>query len=139
MYSEINPLFDYNDLALCNAAGVYKNNTGGGIFDDENNGLNAMFNSINNSKHQNIILGESMFKIYPNPASTFITIAYELNKSEKGEVVFYDMIGREKIRLQLSSMSNHLLININYFMQGIYTYKYFVNNRIKSTGKITIE
>ncbi len=140
--ASMNPLVDYNDLLLCNAAGVYKNTTGTGLFDEENSWLNSISNStINNvvDKVMNQTIQENKFEIYPNPASTVLKIAYQLNEYENGELILFDIIGKEQLRISLSNKSNNVIVNIQNLFKGIYTYKYVINNISKSTGKITIE
>ena len=47
-------------------------------------------NTINNDK-----LTSYIFRVYPNPAKSFVTIVYELPSSGNTEISVYDFTGRE--------------------------------------------
>jgi hypothetical protein len=132
----LNPLANYDDLQLCNSAGIYKNGTVKGLFDDENNELD----SLGKNDGLQLIYGiaKSGIKVYPNPASQKITIKYNLKWNESGLLIFYDLIGRERIRINLSNKSNIVLSNIPELCDGVYTYKYLINNRAIETGKLSV-
>lgn len=141
IYAAMNPLADYNDISICNAAGVYKNGNSAGLFDEENNWLNNL------TKNQNIPSADesiskfsnSSFAIYPNPANTNITISYSLNGNQNGELLIYDVLGRKQMSIDLSNSANKVQVNVRTLNQGIYTYKYLINNTVAQTGKIIIE
>ncbi|MBK6818880.1 MAG: T9SS type A sorting domain-containing protein [Bacteroidetes bacterium] len=139
LYSMYQPALMYDDIAICNAIGVYKpngnSNNPKGIFDNENKYLQTL-------KPTNRILekySEYPFTLYPNPASTTVTIAYELSKNQKGLVIVYDILGREQMKIDLHSDNNKVSINVSLLKQGLYTYKYLVNNRQQITGKLLIQ
>jgi hypothetical protein len=138
LYAMYSPASMFDDITTCNAIGVYKNGNSGnskGIFDDENAYLKSL-------KPKETLLtknGEHTFKLYPNPATTTVTIAYELNKNEKGKVIIYDILGREQMKIDLHHDNNKVSINVSLLRQGIYTYKYLVNNAQKIAGKLLIE
>jgi hypothetical protein len=83
--------------------------------------------------------GEHPFLLYPNPASTAVTVAYELSRTEKGMVIMYDILGREQLKIDLHPGTNKMSINVSLLKQGIYTYKYIVNNLHQYAGKLLIE
>ncbi len=136
LYAMYAPANMFDDIAICNAIGVYKTgNNGKGKFDDENKYLRSL-------KPKENTLGkyaEHAFLLYPNPASTTVTIAYELNKNEKGNVIICDILGREQMKIDLWPDNNKVSINVSLLRQGIYMYKYLVNNRQQVTGKLLIE
>jgi hypothetical protein len=129
----------FDDIAMCNAIGVYKqeNNNGNskGIFDKENSYLQSL------TPKENAVIYESKskFMLYPNPASTTINISYELTQTEKGMVVLYDILGREYLKVDLNSSNNKVIIDISSMNRGIYTYKYMINERQHNVGKLLIE
>ncbi len=134
LYALYNPASMFVDISLCNSIGVYKNGDGSGLFDDENNYLKNIkpkLNVFSNSENQ--------FILYPNPASTAVTIGYKLQPNEKGDVIVYDLLGRAQMKIDLDYNINKVSINILSLPQGIYTYKYFVNNVQKEAGKLLIE
>ncbi len=141
IYASINPGIDYNDLTICNAAGVYKNGGGKGLFDDENTLLNNMISGNGNTtiNHVNKFTNKAGVKLYPNPASNNITIDYKLNANETAVLIIYDVIGRERLKFDLQSNVNKVDVKINSLEPGVYSYKYSVNNIQNSTGKLIIE
>ncbi len=60
---------------------------------------------------------ENNFKIYPNPATSYINIKSE--KSGKGEVCIYDMTGRLVKNISVSDLNN-ATINVGDIEKGIY-------------------
>ncbi|MBK6329810.1 MAG: T9SS type A sorting domain-containing protein [Bacteroidetes bacterium] len=66
-------------------------------------------------------------------------MAYELSKNQKGLVIVYDILGREQMKIDLHSDNNKVSINVSLLKQGLYTYKYLVNNRQQITGKLLIQ
>ncbi len=141
IYASINPGIDYNDLTICNAVGVYKNNNGKGLFDDENTLLNNMISGNGNivKNHVNKSIYTDGVKLYPNPASDNITIDYRLNANETAVLRIYDMLGIERMKIDLQPNINKVIIKITSLETGVYSYKYTVNNIQNSTGKLIIE
>jgi Secretion system C-terminal sorting domain len=107
-----------------------------GLFDDENNALD----SLGKIDGLQLIYGiqKEGIKIYPNPTSEQITIKYNLKRMESGLLIFYDLTGREQTRITLSNKSNIVLSNISQLNNGVYTYKYYVNNSVRETGKLSV-
>jgi hypothetical protein len=138
LYAMYNPANMFDDMAICNAIGVYKidnSGNGKGLFDAENAYLQSLKPKANILSQQ----GEHPFLLYPNPAITTVTIAYELGKTEKGMVIMYDILGREQLKIDLHPGYNKMSINVSLLKQGIYTYKYIVNNLHQYAGKLLIE
>jgi hypothetical protein len=125
IYGEIEPA-DMNDIVICNAAGVYKN---GNSTEDEENIDPSLLAAISTDQ----------FKIYPNPASTQVTVDYALNLEEKGTLIFYDLLGREYMRSDLSSTINRVTLNITNLPKGLYLCKFAVSGQTRSTKKLVIE
>jgi len=138
LYAMYNPASMFDDITICNAIGVYKNGNSGnskGIFDNEN----AYLKSLKPKENLLTNNGEHAFMLYPNPATTTVTIAYELNQNEKANVIVNDILGREQMKIDLHPAHNIVSINVSLLRQGIYIYKYLVNNRQEKTGKLLIE
>jgi hypothetical protein len=134
-----NPAILYDDIKICNNIGVYK--TGDG--NDENDRRKTVYENENkflkNIGKKNIERKDYLFKLYPNPASTQLTITYSLNHTEKGKLIIYDILGREQIQIDLQNNVNKVSVNIQSLPQGIYMYKFFVNNNQTEAGKLLIE
>lgn len=135
MYS---PSLLYDDISICNVIGVYKsgNNTGSNseLFQNEKSFLSNLL-----PKTELVQQNGEKFVLYPNPANTTITINYELQKDEIGNVIVYDIMGREQMKIELHYRNNRTSINVSSLMTGIYTYKYMINSIQKVTGKLIIE
>ncbi len=137
IYSSLNPLIDYNDMQLCNSAGVYKNSTGEGLFDNENNWINSSF--IESFTGKNKIYSATDFLIYPNPTNNEIRISYTLNSNENAELLIYDMLGITKVKIELKPENNIVVVPIHFLNAGVYSYRYLINNEQRETGKLIIE
>ncbi len=126
----------FDDMNLCNQFGVYKNSNdnGQGIFDQENEYLNSLFPISNNS-----ITEPNNFNIYPNPATTQLTIDYHLQPFEEGSITIYDIMGRECFFINLNTSANKAVVNVSDLKSGIYTYKYTINNISRRIGKLLIK
>ena len=138
LFAMYEPTSMFDDIAICNSIGVYKTENSGnskGIFDDEN----AYLQSLKPKESLLTKNSEHPFMLYPNPASTTVTIAYELNNNEKANVIIYDILGREQMKIDLHPDNNRVSINVSLLRQGIYTYKYVVNNLHQYAGKLLIE
>nr|HNH67506.1 T9SS type A sorting domain-containing protein [Bacteroidia bacterium] len=134
--SLLNPLANYDDLELCNNAGVNKAGDAKGLFDQENEGLDSMANA---DGLQLIYAKEKRgIKIFPNPAQEKISIKYQLNRNESAVLILYDLTGRERKQIQLISSSTVVETTIAELNDGIYTYKYFVNSTLSETGKLSV-
>jgi len=89
----------------------------------------AIVQGVQNIKHNEYL------KVYPNPASTSITIAQIKLKS--GSILIYDLQGRLVMNEELNENIN--IISTNKLENGIYLYRYVdTNSTLKSSGKISI-
>ena len=108
---------------------------------------NALFSNKNEGNEDDSRIDESLLalidheglKLYPNPASTILTLEYNLQLFEKGELVFYDLLGREYLRVTLSSYSNKVSFPIDTLPKGLYLCKYFVDGIGLQVKKIIVE
>ncbi|MBP6455468.1 MAG: T9SS type A sorting domain-containing protein [Chitinophagaceae bacterium] len=82
---------------------------------------------------------ESNIRIYPNPSSKQITIEYVLNEGEKGELLVYDIYGRERMKIDLSNTISRVSADISHLELGIYLYRYMINGKNSTTGKLIKE
>jgi Secretion system C-terminal sorting domain len=130
------PAAVYDDIKLCNSVGVYKNSNGNneGLFDGESDYLQNL-----QPAKDKLQISEGDIALYPNPANTQITIAYHLLNGEEGKLIIYEMLGRERMAIELTSSANKVIADVSNLEMGLFTYKYFVNNESRSTGKLLIE
>lgn len=76
---------------------------------------------------------------YPNPANSLVSINYNVNEfSEKGKLVFYDMLGKSVKEITLNDKQGVAKINIADLNAGIYFYTLIVNDKAISTKKLVI-
>ncbi len=128
IYASIHPTIVYNDWTICHNNGVYKN---GNSFSMDNLG------TIDPILLQNI--EHSVISIYPNPASTHITIDYALEYNEHATLALYDIIGKEQLKIDLLPSVNRVIANISGLKTGVYVYKYFTSTKTLQTGKLIIK
>lgn len=107
----------------------------------DNKFVNQLTSISNNQSNSSIskFVDNSTFKTFPNPANTSITIAYKLAKNEHGQLLIFDAIVREQLRIELSSSAHKVIANVQNLNTGVYTFKYIVNNVNRKTGKLIIE
>jgi len=78
-------------------------------------------------------------KIYPNPASTAITVDYKLNQNDNAELRIYDLLGKERKKIQLLNSKNREIISISELEPGLFTYQYSVKGKKVTVGKLIKE
>ena len=77
--------------------------------------------------------------IYPNPAVSYTNIYYTLPEGTKnGELVLYDLAGREIKKYTVTSRVDHLLLTTSDIKAGTYFYQLLVNGIGISTKKIVV-
>lgn len=80
---------------------------------------------------------QSIFSVYPNPASDFINISG--NVSNVQEVVIYNTLG-QKQNISYVIKNQQVEVALNELANGIYVYQVIgKNNKILSTGKFVVE
>lgn len=133
LHAHYSPGIDYNNLAICNAVGVFKN--GKGLFDDEDSLLNGLSGSSIKENHAIRLSDE--FSLYPNPSNGNINIQY--NFITEASIIFYDIIGREVYRTHLIKGLNTVKIQLPRLVSGIYTFVVRRENNVTLAGKIEIQ
>lgn len=114
----------YNDLEICNNAGVYKGAKG--IFDKENDELrNHNFSSPGSTK--------GIFRIYPNPSHGIITVECEGG----GDIEIYDMTGRLMKAAKLNTLFGKLTVDLA-LNSGVYIYRHLKQGVELHSGKLIL-
>jgi hypothetical protein len=136
LYGMYEPAFNFDDINLCNAVGVYKNGSGNneGLFDGENNYLTGLQPKVISNKME-----VNAFEIYPNPSSMQIIISYKLTEHQSGKFILYDILCIEKINIDLNDRVNKVVVNVSNLRQGLYTYKFTDGSKLNTTGKLLID
>jgi hypothetical protein len=84
-------------------------------------------------------IGGNISSGYPNPANSVVSFKYDLKEfSEKGEIKFYDMLGKSVKEVILTDKQGIAKINVNDMNEGIYFYSFLVDDKIVSTKKMVI-
>jgi hypothetical protein len=77
--------------------------------------------------------------VYPNPATTEITVAFNINSKEKATFVIYDLLGKKRIITTLYGSLNKAKVNVSALETGIYLYSLIKQDKTTFTGKLIIE
>lgn len=134
----------YDDRWLC----INAQNKGGSPIQDIdsflNNQLKETISSINMTIPSSPIikgntkpLQDGDVVVYPNPASTQLTIEY--NCGTEGQFVLFNILGQEVMRSQLSSGRKKVSMLTNDLNKGVYTYKCIFAGCKETNGKLTIQ
>jgi hypothetical protein len=75
---------------------------------------------------------------YPNPASSFTSIKYDLQYANTGKIAFYDMLGKKVKEVELTEKQGVAKIDVAEFNSGIYFYTFLVNDKAISTKKLVV-
>jgi hypothetical protein len=78
--------------------------------------------------------------IWPNPASLFTNIAYQLPGDAKtGELMLFDMQGRVLKQMVLDARANTIIIPTAGFPAGTYSYLILADGKKQSAGKLVVQ
>ena len=81
---------------------------------------------------------EQGFVLYPNPNKGIMTLAYQLNDSDNGELSIYDLAGRKLKTYPLNTRNTTLTIEENDLSNGIYLYQVIINDKKVKTDRVVI-
>ena len=76
----------------------------------------------------------SNFSLYPNPAKNQVNVSIQ---SDKSEIVFIDILGKELNRYELSKGNN--IVSLKNMPSGLYFYKILSAKQILFSGKIVVK
>ena len=131
LYSMFVPNVQYDDLVICNSQGVYKNGTS--LLDQINQQMNNHYEGLQTMLNVNEI------QLYPNPANSLVNVKYKIEENHHATLKLYNIIGNEVRHIDLSWKNNHVSFSVNDLMSGVYIYKYNIDGKLNSTGKLVIE
>ena len=77
-------------------------------------------------------------RVYPNPASTSISLQYDLKSYSEARLEIIDAEGRKLKNQTLDTKDYSIEIEINYLVNGIYFLKISSENQIIKVEKFTI-
>jgi hypothetical protein len=130
---------EYQDVYNCDLAGGFE----GIYFATETKGYavgygGAIFkNSTGNMLGINENTQDDLFIIYPNPASSYISLSFAGNISQLVSIDISDIIGK-KVYSQLHSAANDTTINISALAKGTY-FLMVTSDSKRTSGKLIID
>ena len=78
--------------------------------------------------------------IYPNPASSFVTLDYQFtSKVNSAEVKIYNLLGSEVKSTSLENNGNKIRLDISDLKNGIYFYSILINNDVYQSKKLIVQ
>jgi len=88
---------------------------------------------------ENILNNITVSEVYPNPATNFVNIDYELpGEVSTASVKIVNLLGSVVMEQQVDTRNSNLRMNISELDGGIYFYSLFVNSEIYSTKKFVV-
>lgn len=79
-------------------------------------------------------INDENYEMYPNPASSRITIASKQLSVNGNKLLLYDLFGKEVLATEIKEQT----IDISLVTQGVYVYKIIDNKGIMKSGKLVI-
>ena len=76
---------------------------------------------------------------YPNPANKLVNFDYDLQGSNKGKVVIYDLLGSVVKDIEIPGNYGSLKLNTFDLVEGIYFYSLLINNEVIKTRKLIVK
>lgn len=126
----------YDDMKICNTAGVYKSSNQGEsnlttIITKENEYLQQVVRGVEKN-----VINKGEIIIYPIPAEEYVDVKYRLET----DAVFnlYNSIGDKILTTKLNHQQNNQRIEFNLLSNGLYHYEILVGDQTKYDGKITL-
>ena len=84
-------------------------------------------------------IGGSISNAFPNPANSTVSMKYDINEfSQKGTIVFFDMLGKSVKEIALTDKKGTAKINVDDLNPGVYFYSFLVDGKAISTKKLVI-
>ena len=77
--------------------------------------------------------------MYPNPASTFVSMKYDVNEYAKtAKIVVFDMLGKMVKELVLDEKQGVAKLNVSDLNSGVYFYSFLVDEKAIITKKLVV-
>lgn len=88
---------------------------------------------------ENAVKQTNKSKVYPNPATSTISIEFKTTISESFTVTIYNLLGQQVKEVAVAENQNHLILSLNGLKKGIYFYKLHSDDIIIGSGKFIKE
>ncbi len=83
--------------------------------------------------------GIKVNKIYPNPASDYAYIDYQISESIKAKITVRNLLGRIVGEYDLSKQENQIKMNVSDLESGVYFYTLSINGKSIKAKKLIVE
>lgn len=111
----------------------------GFLFASQNAGLNSPFDAQVHSDTAKINLYEMQkLKLYPNPASTYLFIEYDVIYVKEAKIEIYNSIGAIIYNRLLEDKKDNIKIPVSDFKNGLYFCSLQIDGKLINTKKILI-
>lgn len=149
----VNYLFDETTMNVSNIAGlspdsiffptVYNTPNGAKLILGYNNNKDYVLSLPGTYPPQPVIVKENNIGIeqanpFPNPANKQITLPYSLPAHKTGELIIYDMQGKEIKKFKIDNAFHSILLNTSELNSGMYIYKVLCDGEVMLTKKFVI-
>ncbi len=111
LYAHIQPGISYNDLEICNAAGVYKS------------GLGNSSDGNNDEESSNII-------VYPNPTQSELQIYFPQSEGTV-QIEIFDMASVQVLNMQQKLQNGKAILPVTSLTPGIYNIRIQQNQKVE--------
>lgn len=104
--------------------------------------------AFNKTKMQNFLLQkESLYQnaeikvstVYPNPASAYALIDYNLQKKVDAKIIITNAIGTKVDEFRLNTSSKSLRLPTNRYASGVYFYTLSIGGKSKASKKLFVK
>lgn len=101
--------------------------------------VNYIFDDVNIQDH---VVNVNKFNAYPNPATSQVTVQYELANRTAGDnaqIIITSLVGNKVYSQAINNNNGKASIDLSTLVAGIYFYSLEVNGQIVSTKKLIVK
>lgn len=111
----------------------------GSVFASQNSNLNNPFGDQNQSDSTSINFYElQKLKLYPNPASSYLFIEYDIIFVKEAKLQIYNSIGAIVYTKTLKEKQDNIKISVSDYKNGLYFCSLQIDGKLLNTRKILI-
>ena len=111
----------------------------GSVFASQNSNLNNPFDNQNQSDSTSINFYElQKLKLYPNPASHYLFIEYDIIFVKEAKLQIYNSIGAVVYTKSLEEKQDNFKISVSDYKNGLYFCSLQIDGKLLNTRKILI-
>lgn len=111
----------------------------GSVFASQNSNLNNLFGDQNQSDSTSINFYElQKLKLYPNPASSYLFIEYDIIFVKEAKLQIYNSIGAIVYTKTLKEKQDNIKISVSDYKNGLYFCSLQIDGKLLNTRKILI-